>query len=357
MLRTVPLRVGRTTRLVAPAALVALVAASVTLPPGAAIASPNEAGRRILETTGLSLDAIRGIGDAPLIVELDVPDRSRQAALVGLMRVGADPTPLFRSPVGPTAPPLTLPERFGTFSPAEPGPRDLAGLRLAEDDYELLERCRPSDCRFKLDAEAIEAVQSIDWSASDAEQEFLEFFRRSLDADVAQYRDRGLEGLITYADKPRPFPVADGVRRLQRETAPLLELYPDIRAYLDAYPAPTPASVSDHLVWTLSDFGFRPTLSVDHLVVGESGHAEGLRSAVVLRTIYASHYLAGRLQLAGVIDGEKVFGVPGHFVLAVDQILFDDEVGRFKRMLLGRGLASTIEDRLIALRERVGAES
>jgi hypothetical protein len=357
MFRSLSLRVNRRSRLAAPICSVVLIAGTTALPVGAALASPNEAGRRILETTGLSIDAIRGIGDDPLIVELDVAEPSRQAALVGLMRVGADPTPLFEAAVGPKAPPLTLAERHGTFSSAEPAARDLSGLRVADDDYELLERCRPSDCRFKLDAEAIEAVQSIDWSATGAEQEFLEFFRRSLDADVTRYRDRGLDGLITYADKPRPYPVADGVRRLQRETAPLLELYPDIRAYLEAYPAPAPASVSDHLVWTLSDFGFRPTLSVDHLVVGESGHAEGLRSAVVLRTIYASHYLAGRLQLAGVIDGEKVFGVPGHFVLAVDQILFDDEVGRFKRMLLGRGLASTIEDRLIALREQVGAES
>jgi hypothetical protein len=104
----------------------------------------------------------------------------------------------------------------------------------------------------------------------------------------------------------------------------------------------------------MADIGFRPTLTVDHVVVSGESADRGLPSAMALRTIYANHYLAGRLQLAGVIDGPTVFGVPGRFVLTVDQILFDDELGRIKRSLLGRGLRSKVADRLTGVRVEAG---
>jgi len=334
--------------------------------PALAETGPNAAGLRILQTTGIELDRIRSLGADPLVVELDVDDASRQAAFAGLIRIDRDPLAPFAAQPVSTAPPLTMPERFGYWTPSAGASgtgsddiesNDLAGLELAPDDYELLKECRPGDCRFKLDAEKIAAVQRMDWSRSDARQRFLEWFRPALGDDVSRYRALGLDGLVTYADKPEPFPVARGVRQLQQATAPLLDLYPGIRDYLGAYPAPAPEGVSDRFVWTLSDVGYRPTLSVDHLVVGEGNAEHGLDSAMVLRTLYASHYLAGRLQLAAVVDGAKVFGVPGHFLLTLDRILFDDEVGGFKRLLLGRGLGSNMNERLERVRRRTAVRS
>jgi len=335
------------------ATIAALTVGPMVALPGAAM--PNEAGRKILDSTGITLEQIRSMGDEPLVVELGVRDASRQAAFVGLIQVDRDPAPLFSAPPERAAPPLFPPGPYGTF-PTSNEAEGLPRVQLAPDDYTVLDECRPARCRVKLDAEAIEVAQQLDWERAQTADRFLDWFRRALHDDVSRYRDRGLDGLITYADKPEPFPVARGVTQLQQDTAPLLDLYPDIHAYLIGYPSARPERVSDRLVWSLADFGFRPTLSVDHLVVGESGRAEGLRSAVVHRTIYASHYLAGRLQLASVIDGQAVFGVPGHFVLAVDQILFDDEVGRMKRILLSRGLRSKVTERLATLRERADTD-
>lgn len=329
---------------------------AVWLAPALAAASPSAAGRKILETTGITLEQIRSLGDEPLVVELEVSDSSQQAAFAGLIQLDRDPSELFAAETGRAVPALTAPRRFGDFAPHTEAV-GIDGLQLAAEDYDVLQECRPADCRFKLDAHAIRTVQQIDWKAGNARDRFLEWFGRQLRADVLRYRSEGLDGLITYADKPRPFPVAQGVVTLQQETAPLLELYPEIHDYLSGYPEVPREGVSDRLVWTLSDFGFRPTLSVDHVVVTHSGEAEGLRRAIVLRTIYASHYMAGRLQLASVIDGEKVFGVPGHYVLALDQILFDDRVGGIKRVLIGRGIRSKVSDRLVTLRERAATPS
>lgn len=332
--------------------LLALVGAAVA--PTAAFAEANEVGRQILAFTGISDKQIRSLGDEVLVVELPVSDRSRQAAFAGLVRVPEGSAALFSRHDADQAPALLTPKQFGAFT-APAGDEDLARLELPRDDYEVLAECEPAACRFKLGASGIAFTRSLDWNQSTAPKRFLDWFRGSLDGDVSRYRSEGLAALITYADKPRPYPVAEGIRQLEQQSAPILGLHPSIEAYLETYPEAKPEGVTDRIIWTVSDFGYRPTLSVDHSVVGGSSATEGLGSAMVLRTLYANHYLAGRLQLGTVIEGETVFGVPGHYVLTVDQMLFDDELGGMKRSLLGRGLKSNVSDRLENLRKLAAA--
>ena len=56
--------------------------------------------------------------------------------------------------------------------------------------------------------------------------------------------------------------------------------------------------------------------------------------------------VARYLAEAGV---RRAFGVPGRFLLTLDHVLFDDEVGSLRRRLIGRGLRSKVEERLDAL--------
>jgi hypothetical protein len=317
-------------------------------------AAPDEVGRQILAATGISEKQIRSLGDQVLVVELPVPDSSRQASFAGLMRVTQGYKTLFSPERTGDAPALLTPKLFGTFvAPAQT--EDLAALELPPDDFTVLEECEPAACRFKLDSSGIEFTRTLDWNHTSAPGDFLAWFRDALDRNVRQYRSQGLAGLITYADKPQPFAVATGVKQLEQQSAVLLGLHPGIKAYLGSYPGGKPEGVTDRIVWTVSDFGYRPTLSVDHSIVAESSSSPGIGSAMVLRTLYANHYLAGRLQLGAVIDGDQVFGVPGHYVLTLDQMLFDDELGRVKRGLLARGLKTNVSDRLKGLRARTSA--
>jgi hypothetical protein len=108
--------------------------------------------------------------------------------------------------------------------------------------------------------------------------------------------------------------------------------------------------MSDAIVWQMADFGYRPTLVIDHIVVDRETEVPGATALTAAKTIYANHYLAGRIQVGAVLDGEAALGVPGHFLLLVDRIAFDDQLSGFKRTLLGRGLRDTLLARLEYLR-------
>ena len=69
------------------------------------------------------------------------------------------------------------------------------------------------------------------------------------------------------------------------------------------------------------------------------------------KTIYANHYLAGRVQLGAVLDGAAALGVPGHFLVLVDRVQFDDVLNGFKRKLLGQGMAKSLRERLTLVRD------
>jgi len=303
----------------------------------------------IFAAAGFSEKQVRDLGAAGVVTEVEVADPSRQAAFAGLVRVEGDGDALVARMLGDGAPPLTTPQRFGYFGkPAAAS--DLAHLRLDEDDYKVLAECEPAACRFKLPQKGIAEARRIDWLSSDAPQTFLDLFRTALAKQTARYQREGLTGTIVYGDKPEPFAVARGIEQLTGEMSVLAKLEPGLLHYLNAYPADRPEGVTERLYWGVSDFGYRPTLSVDHVVVRESAETSGARMTMVLRTIYANHYLAGRLQFGSLIDGQAAFGVPGHYVLVMDRMLFDDQLSGVKRSLLGRGLKSNVSDRLANIR-------
>jgi hypothetical protein len=82
-------------------------------------------------------------------------------------------------------------------------------------------------------------------------------------------------------------------------------------------------------------------------VVRELEVSDRARAALVaVKTIYANHYSEGRVQMGAVLDGEAALGVPGHFLLLVDRVRFDEALNAFKRKLLARGLDESLRARL-----------
>jgi hypothetical protein len=337
-------------------AAVSLVSSPIQAEPAAPMAP-------LLAYFGLAPKDLQKLGDGPVVVEVEVSDRKRQAAFAGLIRIrGADrnlflgPSPLDASPLDSSLldaraslpPSFLAPAQYGRFSnPARVG--DLAALTLADDDYAVLSECKPANCRFKLDASGIREAGALDWKAEGARERFLDWFRPSLVAEVSDYRKVGPSGLITYADKPAPYPVAQGIVQLGQEARPVLDLYPALAQALDAAPgmgSDSPTASLDTVIWSVSDFGYRPTLSVDRLIL-----YEGSRAVMALINLYSNHYLAGRLQLGGIILDGQLPGVSGDFFWVLDQLLFDDSLSGFKRSLLGRGLKSDLSDRLKRIRK------
>jgi hypothetical protein len=125
---------------------------------------------------------------------------------------------------------------------------------------------------------------------------------------------------------------------------------PAFSAYLLSYPEGRLPNMSESILWSIKDFGYRPTLAIAHLVVDPEPETKGAIALLAAKTIYANHYLAGRVQMGAVLDGAVAFGIPGNFILLVDRIEFDDSLSGFKRSLLVRGLVSDIESRMERLR-------
>lgn len=304
----------------------------------------------LVKTAAFSKADFQGIGDAPMVRELDVPDPSRHAAFAGIVRIRSDGTALVDALAAPERAPLPK----GTHSRGRfhdpPKPADVASLEFSDADLEVLADCKTGACKFKLGRTGIESLGAFDWSQPDAGDRFVERFRSEALAYVGRYQKEGNAGLVVYADKSRPDPLGPTVESLVRQFDVFQRQAPGFSNYLLSYPTGRRPGMSDAIVWQLADFGYRPTLVIDHIVVDRQTEAAGATALAAVKTIYANHYLAGRVQMGAVLDGEVALGVPGHFLLLVDRIAFDDELSGFKRTLLGRGLRDSLLARLEFLR-------
>ncbi|MDG2336042.1 MAG: hypothetical protein P8Q97_17650 [Myxococcota bacterium] len=319
--------------------------------PRASLAEDRAFGAALLDFMQVAPGELASAGEKPLVVEIKVSERSRQAVYMGLARLedGAQ-SPFFLPGPGPV-PSLMQPNQFGYFeNPAQA--QDLDSLELDEDDYSVLEECRPQKCRFKLSTIGIAEAEALNWKAPGARQAFLGGFRTSLADEVSGFQAKGFSALITYADKPTPYPVTTGIRRLLDEAKPVLDLYPRLSKTLadPEGPGESASGESDRVLWSVSDFGYRPTLSVDRLVYLDNAPPADQGSVMALQNLYSNHYLAGRLQLGGILPEGSLPGQSGRYFWTLDLILFDDALGTFKRSLLGRGLRSEVEGRLETIR-------
>jgi hypothetical protein len=306
----------------------------------------------------LEASMIENLGNKKEIIEVKVPDRSRQIALIGLVKlkgtdknlIGGSPESLVRILVGP----VKQKGFFGNPSTAA----DLSNLSLPDRDFNVLSVCESRACKFKLDAAGIEQARSIDWDFEQGKAKFTDYLRGYLATYVQSYRKHGSNALIVYDDKPRPFALNEGAETIHEQMSFIRKRESKLFAYLDSYPENRPENMHDFFYWSLKKLGYehwalevvgyrpRSTLSVDHVVIDTSPQTRGLHSVIVFKTIYATHYLAARYQVAAIIEGEEGFGVPGRYLILIDRMLFDDKIGRFQRKLLGSGMKDNMKDRL-----------
>jgi hypothetical protein len=320
------------------------------LVPTSTLAEMTPLLRDLVETAGFSKKSIERIGDDVLVKELEVENSSRRAAFAGLVRIGTPGAGL--ADALETLDLATIPgavDGFGRFGDP-PKPADIASLVFSDDDLEVLAECQVEACKFKLDQEGIVQVREIDWDRADAGERFAKLFRDGALNYVRAYREKGNSALIVYDDKSSPVSIAQTLDRLEEQFSELEEEEPRLAAFVTSYPQGRGPAMSDTIVWSVKNFGYRPTVSIDHVVVDRDPETPGATALVTSKTIYASHYLAGRLQLAAVLVGQEALGLPGFYLLLIDQMEFDGHLNGFKRSLLGRGLRDDVKQRMKLLR-------
>lgn len=233
--------------------------------------------------------------------------------------------------------------------------QQLQDLRLPDGDYEALSECEVGDCKVKLTRESIEAMRGIDWSDPNhrrlASAAMVEALGRYLQAYLAD----GNAALPVYQDKSRPLSAAEDFDALHARSRKYLRRATELWNYMERFPQAGKLGIEDRFVWMVEDFGLRPVTSLNHVMVAHDSAAGVDHATVVVKQIYASHYLQSMVKVATLVPASNRYPLRGTYLVLSAQLRFDSKVGGFKRMLLKRELENSWRQRLMKLRERAEA--
>ena len=221
--------------------------------------------------------------------------------------------------------------RFGT----PPRIEDLAALRLPAEDAAALERCHPGDCDVKLPAAAMSRFRNqVNWSSAGAQGQATGIVREMILELVRDYQRSGNAALGRYEDGSEPVAVADAFRALLASSRELPVPVPGLLAYLDEYPRGRPAGAEDFFYWSVVDFGLKPTIRANHVVIHPLAHRpSGVTDVIAIKQLYASHYFHTTLELRFLVDDDRRPGARGFYLISITRSHSDGTTG-FKGLLL-----------------------
>lgn len=247
-------------------------------------------------TSDVKLDAAERqqlLGGAPVSKLLDA-DASKEVAVFGAVWIDA-PVERYLAAVHDI-------ERFesgGSFRVTKklsspPQLQDFARLEIPDDDRKDLKSCKVADCKLKLAEATIDRIhREIDWTKPDAHERINAIVRELALQYATNYLQGGNERLAVYRDSSRPTFVAKEFASMVDRLPALTEYLPDIRRYLLDFPKATLPDSESFLYWQEADFGLKPTIRLNHVVIArdEAG------ATVASKMLYASHYFWTALEL------------------------------------------------------------
>ena len=316
-------------------------------------------GRLLNETMGFSIDDLRGLDRGSAIIRsLDTPVR-QELAHVGVIRLDVPPdefVDLFRDierfERGPGIPQIG---RFGS----PPRIDDLQALALPAEDVEELPKCRTGDCQVKLWADALTRFRTdVDWSSTDAGRQASELAREMILDLVRAYQAEGNAALGAYVDDDDPLLVAEQFRALLASRDPLPAAVPELLHYLDDYPRGLPGGADEFFYWTVVDFGMKPTIRVNHVVIYPLAErsSTGIAYAIATKQLYASHYFHTTLELRFLADRIDRTGRAASTLISVTRSRNDGMTGfrgLFLRPIIRRRSRDAVRNYLEHVRRQV----
>jgi len=221
--------------------------------------------------------------------------------------------------------------RFGS----PPRPEDLASLTLPPKDAAALARCRPGGCDVKLSAAAMTRFRNqVNWSSPNAALQANDIAREMILELVHAYQANGNAALGHYDDGGEPLPVAEQFRALLTSGNQLPLPVPGLMAYLEEYPRGRPAGAEDFFYWSVVDFGLKPTIRVNHVIIHSlAASPSGVAYVIAIKQLYASHYFHTTLELRFLVDDGRRAGRHGSYLLSITRSRSDGMTG-FKGLLL-----------------------
>ena len=218
--------------------------------------------------------------------------------------------------------------QIGRFS-AQPQLDDVASLTLPPKDVAALAECRPGDCALKLSAAAMARFRDgVDWSSSAAPLQANQIAREMILDLVRNYQAKGSPALGRYDDGEAPLSLADEFRAVVTSPHPLPVPVPRLLAYLDEYPRNRPAGVTEFFYWSVVDFGLKPTVRVNHVVIYPlEGDPSGVSHVIAIKQLYATHYFHSALELRFLAEPEPAANRTGFDLLSLTRSRIDGTSG------------------------------
>jgi hypothetical protein len=236
-----------------------------------------------------------------------------------------------------------------------PGADDFAELSLPEQDLNELKECQIGDCVLRLDAATIQALRAeVDWRKPSARADANSVFRRFVLKYVKDYRAGGNANLPIYRNSERPVSVASEFRSMLDRIPSLASDVPDLKRYLLDYPKATLPDSTSFLYWQEVQFGLKPTIRVNHLVIQQRGD----QTVVASKLLYASHYFRTALETR-VLVTDPARG-PGFWFLMVNRGRsggLSGFLGRFIRGRVRSEVQDTVRAALTATKEKLESPS
>ena len=304
-----------------------------------AVASPAAQSmsfvNNLLRQRGFSAADLRTLDAGEAVVKsLDTPVR-RELAHFGVVHIDAPPDrfvdrfrDIERFERGPGIPQIG---RFGI----PPRPEDLGSLTLPAKDVTALATCRPVDCDVKLSTAAMTKFRNqVGWSSPDAALQVHDVARAMILELVHGYQANGNAALGQYDDGGESLPVAEEFRALLTSGNRLPLPVPELMAYLEQYPRNRPSGAEDFLYWSTVDFGLKPTVRVNHVIIYPlAARPSGVSHVIAIKQLWASHYFQTTLELRFLVDDERRADRRGFYLLSITRSRIDGTSG-FKGSLL-----------------------
>ncbi len=308
-------------------------------------AAPAQYVERWLQETGLSEKELAKLDGGEPLVWVPKADDQTEVTLLAVVRIAAtaeDIRNMARDVVG-------LVERneqvmqVGVFSD-DPTWEDARDLGLPDGDVRDLEKCEVGNCAVRLPARGIESLhESVNWSASDQARQVNGFLAGWLAEYLRGYKEGGSDALAVYADKKEAQSVAEGVAVLFRKTDLLVEYDEGFYRYVEQYPAVESDGVENLFYWTVEDLSLKPTVFLNHMSIRGGEDSDAL---VVVKQIYASHYIQAGVKAYAVLAASDDDPSQGIYVLLTQRLRFDGKVGGIKRMVLEDGTRKAMRSQL-----------
>ena len=276
-----------------------------------------------------------------VVKSLDTPVR-RELAHFGIVHIDVAPDrfvdrfrDIERFERGPGIPQIG---RFGS----PPRPEDLASLTLPAGDVSALATCRPGDCDLKLSTAAMTRFRNqVNWSSPTASLQAQEIARTLILELVQAYQAKGNAAFGQYDDRSEPLRVAEEFRALLASAGHLPLPVPELLTYLEEYPRSQPSGAENFFYWSTVDFGLKPTVRVNHVVIYPlAAKPSGVSHVIAIKQLYASHYFQTTLELRFLVEDERRADRPGFYLLSLTRSRIDGTGG-----LTGSVLRSVINRR------------